>query len=591
MNKTVSMNLGGFFFHIDEDAYQKLNRYFEAIKASLSPEGREEIMNDIESRVAELFSEKITNSQQVLSIKDIDDVIAVMGQPEDYKIEDENKSGSNFNYSETIRTKKLYRDSDSKIVAGVCSGLGHYFGVDAVWIRVALVLLVFAGFGTGILAYIILWAVTPEALTTSEKLEMKGEPINISNIEKKVREEFEYVSEKFKNQDFGKINESVKENMNKFNESFRSTAQKTSGGLGDAIVAIAKAFAKLIGAFMLFIGSIVIIGMLITLFTMGSTKYVHVPWLDYYNTFNYTGVSLWMISLLFFFAISIPFFFLLLLGLKILFSNIQSIGAIAKYTLLAVWLMSIIGLITIGVKTSAEVAFDNNVMKKTTLALSPSDTLTLKFVNNELYSKDVNDRENFRLVQDSTGHTFMYSNEVNFEIMPTDSKEAYVQIEKSANGSSLSDARKRASTIEYKFRREGNTLIFDNYLLMDAKDKFRDQEVNIYLYLPKGTLIKPDSSLRYFDDTDGDYFTFYPESNDYVYKVGEHKIKCQNCPSNIEDEDEDEDWDDENDYNDKNTSVIINEDGIKIKKDTTVTKSKEIKELKINEDGIIIKTK
>lgn len=578
MNKTVSMNLGGFFFHIDEDAYQKLNRYFEAIKISLSPEGREEIMNDIESRVAELFSEKITNSQQVLNLKDIDDVIAVMGQPEDYKIEDESKSSSNYSYSEPTRTKKLYRDGDSKIVAGVCSGLGHYFGVDAVWIRIALILLVIAGFGTGILAYIILWAVTPEALTTSEKLEMKGEPINISNIEKKVREEFEYVSEKFKNQDFGK-----------FNESFRATAQKTRGGLGDAIEAIAKAIAKLIGAFMLFIGSIVIIGMLITLFTMGSTKYVHVPWLDYYNTFNYTGVSLWMISLLFFLAISIPFFFLLLLGLKILFSNIQSIGAIAKYTLLAVWLFSIIGLITIGVKTSAEVAFEDKVMTKKALALTPSDTLTLKFAPNEYYSKDVDDKDDFRLVQDSLGHTYMYSTDVNLEIMQTDSKEAYIQIEKNANGSSLSDARKRASTIEYKFKREGNTLIFDNYLLMDAKDKFRDQEVNIYLYLPKGTLVKPHSSLRYYDNTDGDYFTFYPESNDYVYKVGENKIKCQNCPSNIDEDDDD--WDDEVNYNDKNTSVIINEDGIKIKKDTTVTSSKEIKELKINEDGIIIKTK
>lgn len=586
MNKTVNMNLGGFFFHIDEDAYQKLNRYFDAIRASLSKEGRDEIMNDIESRIAELFSEKIANNKQVLALKDVDDVIAIMGQPEDYKIEEETTQ-SNFS-NESSRTKKLYRDADSKIVAGVCSGLGHYFGVDAVWIRVALILLIFAGFGTGFLAYIILWAVTPEALTTSEKLEMKGEPITISNIEKKVREEFEYVSEKFKNPDLGKINENVKENVNKFNESFRSTAQRTRGGLGDAIVAIAKAFAKLIGAFMVLIGSMMLIAMLITLFTLGSTKFIHVPWLDYFDSFNYTGTSMGLISLLSFFAVGIPFFFLLLLGLKILFTNLQSIGAIAKYTLLATWLLSVIGLIAVGVQTSAEVAFENKVMHKTALYLQPSDTLKLKFVTNDFYSKDVDRREDFKLVQDSLGHTYMYSNDVRLEILPTDAKEAYVQIEKNANGNSLTDARNRANNITYKFKKEGNTLLFDNYMLMDAKDKYRDQEVIIYLYLPKGTLIQPDSSLSSYDYTDSDYFTFYPESNDYVYKVDDNKIKCQNCPANVE-----EDWNEEEeiDLNDKNTSVIINEKGVQIKKDTTVTSSKEIKELKINEDGIIIRTK
>jgi phage shock protein PspC (stress-responsive transcriptional regulator) len=152
MNKTVNMNLGGFFFHIDEDAYQKLNRYFDAIKRSLSDEAREEIMSDIESRISELFSEKLENSKQVLSLSDVDDVIAIMGQPEDYKIEDESTgSQAGYAYSGTGRTKKLYRDKDTGIVAGVCSGLGHYFGVDPVWIRIILVLLIFAGFG--ILSY------------------------------------------------------------------------------------------------------------------------------------------------------------------------------------------------------------------------------------------------------------------------------------------------------------------------------------------------------------------------------------------------------------------------------------------------------
>jgi len=575
MNKTVNMNLGGFFFHIDEDAYQKLNRYFDAIRASLSKEGRDEIMNDIESRISELFSEKLTSSKQVLSLKDVDDVIAVMGQPEDYKIENDEPSKANYAYTNST-SRKLYRDREEGIIGGVLAGLGHYFGIDKVWLRIIMLVLLLS-FGTGFLLYIILWIVMPEAITTSEKLEMKGEPINISNIEKKVKEGFAEFSDTLNNLDHSKIATEAK-----------NGAQKIGSTLGDIIISIMKVFAKFIGAIMVFVGGLMLISLLITLFTMGSTEYVHMPWLEYFNTFNYTNTSMWLIAFLFFLAIGIPFFFLLLLGLKILVNNLKSIGSIAKYTLLAVWISSVIALIAIGVKTSKEIAFENKVVDKTTLSISPTDTLTLKFRHNDFYAKDVDNRDDFRLVQDSLGHDYMYSNDVSLEIMPTDGNVAYIQIEKNANGVSMSEARKRATTIEYKFERVGNTLFFDNYILMDVKDKFRGQEVTIYLYLPKGTYIKPDSSLRYYDRTDGDYFTFYPESNDYIYKVESEKIKCLNCPNDIE-----EDWDNEEEVNinDKNTSVIINENGVQIKKDTTISTSKEIKELKINEDGIIIKTK
>lgn len=590
MNKTVNINLGGFFYHIDEDAYQKLNRYFEAIKSSLSHESREEVMNDIESRISELFAEKIQQANQVLSLQDIDDVIAVMGQPEDYKIEGENIDSNNYTYSSSPRAKKLYRDTEKAKIAGVCSGLGHYFGIEAVWIRIALILLIFAGFGTGVLLYIILWAVTPEAVTTSEKLEMRGEPITISNIEKKVREEFENVSEKFKNTDFQKINENVKENVNKFNDSFRSTANKTGGELGNVIILIATAFAKLIGAFIIFISAITIIGMLITLFTLGSTRFVHVPWLDYYNSFNYTGVSLWMISLLFFLAISIPFFFLLILGLKILVSNLRSIGNIAKYTLLAIWLISIFTLITIGIQTSNEVAITNKVVKKEKLNITAQDTLEIKFIEDNYFNKNSYNNDEFQLVQDSIGREMIYMSDIRFEIMPTDESQPFIQLEKEANGKTFMEAKDRASTIEYGFKILGNKIIFNNYFLTSTKNKYRGQEVKIYLYLPKGYLIKPDASLERFDRTDGDYFTFYTKSNDYVYRVGERKIKCINCPSEI---DEDDNWDndDDSDYKDKNVSIHIDEKGVRIEKDSTESNSKDIKELKIDKNGIIIKTK
>src|SRR5574343_188125 len=189
MNKTISINLGGFFFHIDEDAYQKLSRYFDAVKRSLAPDGREEIMKDIESRIAELFQERIKNDKQVIGLIEIDAVIGIMGQPEDYKIDDEKtsyqsntstSSSSNYYYP----SKRLFRDKENGMLGGVMAGLGHYLGIDALWLRIIMVILFF-GFGTGLFVYIVLWVLVPEAITTTQKLEMRGEPINISNIRRR----------------------------------------------------------------------------------------------------------------------------------------------------------------------------------------------------------------------------------------------------------------------------------------------------------------------------------------------------------------------------------------------------------------------
>src|SRR5690606_13597685 len=131
MNKTVNINLAGTFFHIDEDAYGKLTRYLNAIKRSFSdPQGRDEIIKDIEARIAELFAEKIDSKKQVITIKELDEVIAIMGQPEDYAIDEEiftDSADTGRNEQQNTKGyKKLFRDPDNKYIGGVSSGLGHY---------------------------------------------------------------------------------------------------------------------------------------------------------------------------------------------------------------------------------------------------------------------------------------------------------------------------------------------------------------------------------------------------------------------------------------------------------------------------------
>ena len=146
MNKTVNINLGGMFFHIDEDAYLKLTRYFDAIKRSLNnSSGQDEIIKDIEMRVSELLTEKQKSEKHVVGLKDVDEVITVMGQPEDYRIEDEENTNQSHNDFGTRKHKKLYRDKEKGMIGGVATGLGHYFGIDPVWLKIMFLIFVLNG--------------------------------------------------------------------------------------------------------------------------------------------------------------------------------------------------------------------------------------------------------------------------------------------------------------------------------------------------------------------------------------------------------------------------------------------------------------
>ena len=196
MNKTVNINLGGIFFHIDEDAYKKLKKYLDAIRKSLSddPQGKDEIIKDIEYRIAEILSEKIKDERQVVGNQEIDDIIVVMGKPEQYSgdeefFEDEEAS----DYTSNKNRRKLFRDSDDKFLGGVCSGLGHYFNIDVIWIRLIWLLLMYKGIGA--IIYIVLWILLPETKSTTDKLEMEGQDVNISNIERKIKEGFDEASQ------------------------------------------------------------------------------------------------------------------------------------------------------------------------------------------------------------------------------------------------------------------------------------------------------------------------------------------------------------------------------------------------------------
>ena len=208
MNKIININLGGFPFVVDEEAFDHLQRYLKALTRHIShSEGCEEIISDIENRMAELFNERL-GVRKIVTLADVQETIKIMGRPEDFQgdiLEDEPLTQDTFFDSEPKTTfkggsqyrtgKRLFRNKDEKVIAGVCSGIAAYFGIeDPVWVRIAFVLATITG-GFGVLAYLILAAIVPPAKSAADRLSMRGEPINVSSIAKQVEEEINSLSD------------------------------------------------------------------------------------------------------------------------------------------------------------------------------------------------------------------------------------------------------------------------------------------------------------------------------------------------------------------------------------------------------------
>jgi len=195
MKITVSINLGGYSFNIDEDAYTELKRYLKNLELHFAgEESSSEILSDIETRMAELFRTRLTNYKQVINIEDVNQAISVLGSPEDIS---DNESPSARDKFASPGYHRMYRDPDHRIIGGVCAGMGAYWNIDPLIIRIIFLALILAG-GLGALVYLILYIVLPEAKTTAQKIEMKGNPVNVQNIKESVKKEFDNVRKNMK---------------------------------------------------------------------------------------------------------------------------------------------------------------------------------------------------------------------------------------------------------------------------------------------------------------------------------------------------------------------------------------------------------
>jgi len=549
MNKTVNINLAGIFFHIDEDAYGKLQRYIAAIRRSFAGvQGEDEIIADIEGRIAELFNERITEPRQVIRIQELDEVITIMGQPEDYAVDEDifedSASGDQKNYSSSRpgTGKKLYRDADNAYIGGVSSGFGHYFNIDPLWIRLLWVGLVIAGFGAPVVIYILLWVLVPEASTTADKLEMKGKAVNIDNIQQKVKESFDAVADSVKNTDFGKYGNQAKKGAGSF-----------FSGLGATVMFLLRAIGKLIGVLLIIIGAATVIGLFVGLFTTGTLDLIGGEIIGYADILNTTTAPVWLVSLLFFFAIGTPFFFLFYLGLRIVSNNLKVMPLAGRLGLSGLWLVSIVALSVLGIKQATDRSFRGKTKSEKTLAIQKDDTLRLAMRGDDTFDINLYRSNDFVMQYDKDGERILLTRDVRLIVRSTDKAQAYLLIEKRADGPNAQKARDKADAISYTYAFENKTLELDGFLTTAVGNKYLDQEVRVTLYLPEGALLIADENTNsYHRNTTGYGDILDSGMEETLLRVTKNRLICSDCPeddieeSSSEFSNEDSDWEQRN---------------------------------------------
>jgi phage shock protein PspC (stress-responsive transcriptional regulator) len=521
MNKTIDINIANQIFHLDENAYKALKNYLDAIKSYLAnEEGQEEIIQDIEARIAELFIERMISDKQVINTDDISEVIKIMGQPEDYNLSDEDdnstKSRRNIN-------KKLFRDKETSYISGVSAGLAHYMGIKVNWVR--LLWVIFTIFTTGwfILIYVLLWILIPEARTTAEKLEMKGEPINLSNIEKKIKEGYDNVSDKIKDVDVKKHSRSAQNNISSF-----------FSGLEKFIITLGKILLKLIGIFILIVSGLGLLGILVSALGLGGLGLF--GGVEFYNaTFGNIdhvmmgGVPTWLFIAAALLAGAIPLLFIFIFSLKILFKNLRSINRPFIITTISIWVICIAFLIIAGINSSMKDYTSGEIVNTITIEQKKQDTLYFKMKGNLNYTVFPFRQNKEDVVYDENNKTLvLYDSSVDIKFKHTSDDNAYIRISKWAYDYDVDQAREKASLIDYKYIVDNNDITLDSYFISPKELKDRSIGVDIDIYLPENTLIKMDENMEDFIEN---YFYFseleYP-FNEY-YNIKNDKFECISC--------------------------------------------------------------
>jgi len=574
MNKTVTINISGIIFHIEEDAYEKLGKYLATIKGYFaSSESGNEIISDIEARIAELLQSKINAGKQVVLMVDVNDVITALGTPEEFGIneEPEKEKNSPVEKNEPIK-KRIFRDPDEKAIGGVCSGIAHYLNIDVVWVRLFTFLLIFFG-GISLWVYIILWIIIPEAKTTTDRLAMRGEKINIDSISKSFKDEMSGVKSRVE-----KYGNDLSDGVNK--------AAKNSGNVADRLAYLLGRFfmllGRFIGLFFIFISLMLLIGLISMIFgfTFSGNNAEYNNWIN----MIFDGNGMYRLGLAgLFISIGVPAFMLLYGGIKLLF-KIKYHNKWLNITAVILWFIGLFTLITVGVKTGADFS-ESAKTREIAQFTTALNTLTISAVSNQDWlNKNNIDKAPMEedLVDSKWSNQFFFAGAGNktlllgtpeLKIMKARGPEFEVVINKKSRGSTKEFATERAGEISYSVKADSSGILLDPLFFIPPTEKFRAQQVEILVKVPENKIVFLDKSLaKIIDEADNVNDAYEHEMLGRSWKMTDIGLACVDCNGL---------GSGKHKKKQKSKQIIINEDGVKIKRKNT--------KITIDEDGVEIK--
>lgn len=478
--------------HVDDDAYDLLRNYLDQIQMRFSQvPGESEILNDIETRMAELFQEKLVPGKEVINLEDAIEVIDVMGKPEEIGDAEEGEEAGPSMPPPPYRMhgRRMYRDPSNQKIGGVCAGLAAYFRVDPVLVRILFVVFTLT-YGAGILVYLVIWAAAPVARTSAEKLEMYGEEVNVYNIEKQVRQEYNYEPGTPADQ------QQVR----------RGSQDSLIGRMVKVFAHIVLVFIKIIGfiiAFSFIIAGIAILGSMIGLTINGRTWFMHSDWnlgnIGLGDAVNFfvspaTGtIALIGIILL----VAIPLLGLIYGVVKAIF-RFKAHDRVGAAGLSGLWVIILIVLIVLGISEGVKYSMEGRTRVTKELTIPQNRKLIIKALPNPAEISDKMAEFNFH----SEFWITRQNDSVCLLIRPTvtmvcsDDTIAGIEIKRTARGPNFREAQQFADEINYTWNQQDSVISLDPLYRLFQRSRFHAQQVDVTIDLPAGTVVYLDKSLK-----------------------------------------------------------------------------------------------
>lgn len=525
MEKTIIINIGNTIIHIEESAYELLKAYLNEVKQYFANHADDlEIVTDIENRIAELLTEQLEEQKkQVVDSANVNSVIAQMGRVQDFDTTEEGEEEPviNTTYQYQYTEKKLYRDMDDRVVAGVCAGIAHYVNADPKWIRLATLLISFVG-GFGVLVYVLLWIIMPKAKSRIEKMEMKGEPANLQGFQKNLDEELQAVKERLS--EVNKHAQPIFGRIGIFIGEFFEWLGRFISGTGKVIFKVIAGFIVVFGVLFLLT---LIIGVAAFQGFWDASIYEYFP-LSIVNESNRGIILLGAFIVCF-----VPILALVLFSIRVAF-NKQAINKTLSFALLIIWLASVAVTGYQAAKISSEFKQHAELTQTVDLKSLPAYTINIdksKYFSKEdsvAYHIDANNRHQI-VVDDFEDGPFVSLNHIRIDIDKSETGVTRLTQKYESQGKTFQSALQNAQNISYSYVVKDSELIFSPRFQLRKGTIWRNQEVRLTLEVPVGTkLILKEDTYRYINN----YWTWdcknsENDHNDYtVWIMTEDGLKC-----------------------------------------------------------------